>query len=461
MLIRCLHFLRYAILVVGALHLLPNILVSLCLVDRESNGYWDQVGQSLALLLGAIAYLGAWCILQRHKTNASNLTRFRLEKEVWQKILHRNYALQFSRLLLLVTACMLLLAFTYYNVWLGFSKSSFIAAHVANRCGQFELSERIYKNCCEKQFDNCFAGRSRNSDVSILRDGSNVTLAIEKVYGGQSYEFADWLWCIGAKYLQNGQPGNFYLMQAKQIYLERGDVNTAMKVLASAAAYNKRDNPNFARNLLAEAATLYPSTRTPLDRWTIRDLKSAATQLHDREILKLLDSAQTTKAAAQERETSVPEPVSRLLMFVWIFGLTGLGGATTKASIVLWRCFRLKLRLLSLLKDATAIANGPQGDILDSARDANNWAIIANIGEQIDLALYRNKQSSADELSRWLLSWVERGATETAAPRQFKLQSHEELKQQIDRASILLCTEFACFILLMLLASTLWMHREF
>jgi len=461
MLIRCLHFLRYAILVVGALHLLPNILVSLCLVDRESNGYWDQVGQSLALLLGAIAYLGAWCILQRHKTNASNLTRFRLEKEVWQKILHRNYALQFSRLLLLVTACMLLLAFTYYNVWLGFSKSSFIAAHVANRCGQFELSERIYKNCCEKQFDNCFTGRSRNTDASILRDGSNVTLAIEKVYGGQSYEYADWLWCIGAKYLQNGQPGNFHLMQAKKIYLKRGDVNKAIEVLASAAANNLPDNPDTARLLLAEAAKLYHSANPFLNFWTIQDLRSAATQLHDREILKLLDSAQTTKAAAQERETSVPEPVSRLLMFVWIFGLTGMGSATTKASIVLWRCFSLKLRLLSLLKDATTIANGPQGSILDSAKDANNWAIIENLREQIDLALYRNKQSSADELSRWLLSWVERGATETAAPRQFKLQSHEELKQQIDRASILLCTEFACFILLMLLASTLWMHREF
>lgn len=460
MLIRCLHFLRYAILVVGALHLLPNILVGLCLVDRESNGYWDQVGQSLALLLGAIAYFGVWRILQKHKTSTNNLTRTRLEKEIWQKILHKSIVLQFGRALLLVTALILLLAATGFSGWLGFSKSSFIAAHVASRCGQFELSERIYKDCCEKRFDNCFTGRSRSTDPSILRDGSNVTLAIEKVYGGQSYEFADWLWCIGAKYIQNGQPGNFYLMQAKEIYLKRGDVNTALQVLASAAASNLPDNPDFARSLLAEAATLYPSANPPLNRWTIRDLKSAAKQLHNCEVLKLVDSSQKITTSA-ERASSMPEPVSTLLRVVLIFGLTGMGGATVKASIVLWRCFRLKLRLLSLLKDATAIANCPQGNILDSARDANNWAVIENICEQIDLALYRNKQSSADELSQWLLSWVERGATGTSAPRQFKLQSHEELKQQIDRAFILLCTEFACSILLVLLVSTFWMHSTF
>lgn len=460
MLIRCLHFLRYAILVVGALHLLPNILVSLCLVDRVSNGEWNQAGQSLALLLGAIAYFGAWRILQRHKTSTSSLTRTRLEKEVWQKIQHNNYLLQFNRVLLLVTACTLLLAFTCYNVRLGFSKSSFTAAHVASRCGQFELSERIYKTFCNRDGDSSLAAKRSILMPFPFQTGVQETLAVATVYGSQSDELADLLMFFGMSSEYHGYCESWYYIKAKSLYRQNGNIRGALDALSIMAILSYRDNPEMAQRHLKEAAELIPQARHPLSRWTILDLKSAATKLHDYKIPRLIDHQQKI-TNSKESSSSLPEPVSRLLMYVWIFGLTGLGGATTKASIVLWRCFRLKLRLLSLLKDATAIANGPQGDILDSARDANNWAIIANIGEQIDLALYRNKQSSADELSRWLLSWVERGATGTAAPRQFKLQSHEELKQQIDRASILLCTEFACFILLMLLASTLWMHREF
>lgn len=421
MLIRCLHFLRYAFLAIT--FLVCPVKLLLVFVNHDLFSELDETrlqAQCIVLLFSLGVFIEVLSLARQRRTSPAR-EKEKLGKAVWHQIFAHHPYLVYGKNIVAAHSCLCILLFGAITCCYLKEELSFAAAGLASRSGHFELAERFYAGCKEMYRASSFAHYRGFRPTTATIDADPTAQVLVKVYGRMSKPVADWQHQFGLNSEASLSDRVEALGEAAKTYVELGLINDALAALASQATICLKDDEVMAARLVREAANLYPKAEFPMPSPIDILLLYCARQLRDEQALKVFTTAelQFSQRVTTKRKSRgyVDATTIAMLLPLFPFIAFGLGTATVK-ELILWlqsrnlekRYNKLSQTLSEKGKAAVGLTAAAETESCES-RQEHNWQLMATLNSQIDLALYRRNTWLAERKSLQLLQVAADGTT--------------------------------------------------
>lgn len=462
MLIRCLHFLRYAFLAIT--FLVCPVKLLLVFVNHELFSKLDETrleAQCIVLLFSIGIFLEVLSLARQRRTNAAR-EKEKLGKAVWQQIFTQHPYLVYGKNIVAAHSCLWILLFGAITCCYLKEEVSFVAAGLASRSGHFELAERFYAGCKEIYRASSFAQHRGFRPTTATTDADPTAQVLVKVYGRMSKPVADWQHQFGLNPEASLSDRVEALGEAAKTYVELGLINDALAALASQATICLKDDEVMAARLVREAANLYPKAEFPMSSPIDILLQYCARQLGDEEALKVFTTAESqfSQRITTKRKSRgyVDATTIAILLPLFPFIAFGLGSATVK-ELILWlqsrnlekRNNKLSQTLSAKCKSEVGLIAAAETESYDSRKE-HHWQLMATLNSQIDLAMYRGNTWLAERKSLQLLQVAAEGTNTGIEGIQYTeaLQSEQRERLRLGTLSGIVSAESGCLLLLTL-----------